>query len=260
MIAVAEMDASLFPYLLRQGDSTLILSQRLAQWCGHGPVLEEDLALTNTTLDLLGQARMWLTLAAEVEDAGRDEDQLAYLRDAPQYRNVLLVERPNGDYGHTMVRQFFFDAWQYFLLGRLSGSADERVAAIAAKSLKEVTYHLRRSSDLMVRLGDGTPESHQRMQAAVDALWPYTGELFDDDEVEADLAARGIAPRMAELHDDWAAHVQDVCGAATLSLPDRAVTGHAAYRGGKQGRHTEDLGYILAEMQHLQRAYPGASW
>lgn len=254
------MDAHLFEYLLRQGDATLILSQRLAQWCGRAPVLEEELALANTTLDLLGQARMWLTLAGEVEGAGRDEDQLAYLRDAPQFRNVLLVERPNGDYGHTMVRQFFFDAWHYFLLDKLARSSDERVAAIAAKSLKEVAYHLRRSSDLVVRLGDGTEESHRRMQDAVDALWPYTGELFHDDEVEHDLAARGIAPRLADLHDDWASHVQEVCAEATLSLPPPEQARHVAHRGGRRGRHTEELGYILAEMQYLQRAYPGATW
>src|SRR5690606_38297638 len=257
---VAEMDAHLFEFLLRQGDSTLILSQRLAQWSGRAPVLEEELALANTTLDLLGRARMWLTLAGEVEGAGRDEDQPAYLRDAPQYRNVLLVERPNGDYAHTMVRQFFFDAWHYFLLGALARSSDERVAAIAAKSLKEFAYHLRRSADLVVRLGDGTPESRQRMQDAVQALWPYTGERFHDDEVEADLAGRGIAPRLASLHGDWSAHVQEVCTEATLSLPAPEQAGHAAHRGGRQGRHTEQLGYVLAEMQHLQRAYPGASW
>ena len=169
------MDKTLFEYLLRLGDSSLILSQRLGAWTGHGPILEEDLALTNTALDLLGQARMWLTLAGEVEGAGRDEDALAYHRDAHQFHNVLLVERANGNYADTMARQFLFDVWHYFLLQRLEQSSDERVAAIAAKSIKEVTYHVRRSSDMVVRLGDGTDESHAKMQAAIDDAWRFTG-------------------------------------------------------------------------------------
>ncbi|CAJ48991.1 1,2-phenylacetyl-CoA epoxidase subunit PaaC [Bordetella avium] len=254
------MDKHLFEYLLRLGDSTLILSQRLGEWCGHGPVLEEDLALTNTALDLLGQARMWLTLAAEVEGAGRDEDQLAYLRDAHQFRNCLLVERVNGHYGDTMARQFLFDVWHYFLLRGLTASTDERVAAIAAKSLKEVTYHVRRASDLVVRLGDGTEESHRRMQAALDAAWPYAGELFVDDEVDLDLAGRGICVARASLRAPWLAHVREVLEEATLIVPDEQEAFHPAHRGGWQGRHTEALGYVLAEMQHLQRSYPGARW
>jgi len=254
------MDKSLFEYLLRLGDTTLVLSQRLGQWCGHGPVLEEDLALTNTALDLLGQARMWLTLAGEVEGAGRDEDRLAYLRDAPQFRNLLLVERPNGHYGDTMARQFLFDTWHYFLLIRLARSADERVAAIAAKALKEVTYHARRSADLVVRLGDGTALSHARMQAAIDAAWPYVGEMFVGDAIDQDLAARGIACELSSLRDEWLAQVREVLDEATLAMPQEDEAFHPAHRGGRQGRHTEHLGYILAEMQHLQRAYPGASW
>ncbi|WP_459618019.1 1,2-phenylacetyl-CoA epoxidase subunit PaaC [Bordetella sp. 2513F-2] len=254
------MDKPLFEYLLRLGDGTLILSQRLAAWTGHGPALEEDLALTNTALDLLGQARMWLTLAGEVEGAGRDEDALAYLRDAPQFFNPLLVERPNGNYADTMARQFFFDVWHYFLLQRLAQSRDERVAAIAAKAVKEVTYHVRRSSDLVVRLGDGTETSHARMQAAVDDAWRYTGELFVDDEIDRDVAARGIGCELAALREPWLAHVREVLDEATLAMPDEPQAFHAALRGGRQGRHTEELGYILAEMQFLQRAYPGASW
>jgi len=254
------MDKPLFEYLLRLGDTTLILSQRLSEWCGHGPALEEDLALTNTALDLLGQARMWLTLAGEVEGAGRDEDALAYFRHAHEFRNLILVERPNGHYGDTLARQFLFDVWHYFLLQRLAQSADERVAAIAAKSLKEVTYHVRRSSDLVVRLGDGTAQSHQRMQDAVDDAWRHTGELFNDDDIDRDMAARGIGCELAALREPWLAHVREVLAEATLKLPDLAEAGHAAHQGGRQGRHTEALSYVLAEMQSLPRAYPGAVW
>jgi ring-1,2-phenylacetyl-CoA epoxidase subunit PaaC len=254
------MDRCLFDFAVRMGDSTLILSQRLSAWCGHGPILEEDLALTNTALDLLGQARLWLSLAAEAEGAGRDEDQLAYLRDAHEFRNVLLVERPNGNYADTMARQFLFDAWHYFLLCRLDASSEPRVAAIAGKAVKEAAYHARRSADVVVRLGDGTEESHARMQAAVDAAWPYTGELFTDDEVDADIARRGIACPLCELREPWLAQVRDVMQEATLTVPGQELARHAAYRGGRQGRHTEALGPLLAEMQFLQRAYPGASW
>ncbi|EFF76511.1 1,2-phenylacetyl-CoA epoxidase subunit PaaC [Achromobacter piechaudii] len=254
------MDKNLFEYLLRLGDSSLILSQRLGAWTGHGPILEEDLALTNTALDLLGQARMWLTLAGEVEGAGRDEDALAYHRDAHQFHNVLLVERANGNYADTMARQFLFDVWHYFLLQRLEQSSDERVAAIAAKSIKEVTYHVRRSSDMVVRLGDGTEESHAKMQAAIDDAWRFTGELFADDAVDQDVAARGIGCELAALREPWLAHVREVLEEATLTLPEDAASNHLAYRGGRQGKHTEELGYVLAEMQYLPRAYPGATW
>lgn len=254
------MDKTLFEYLLRLGDSSLILSQRLGAWTGHGPILEEDLALTNTALDLLGQARMWLTLAGEVEGAGRDEDALAYHRDTHQFHNVLLVERANGNYADTMARQFLFDVWHYFLLQRLEQSSDERVAAIAAKSIKEVTYHVRRSSDMVVRLGDGTDESHAKMQAAIDDAWRFTGELFADDAVDQDVAARGIGCELAALREPWMAHVREVLEEATLTVPDETAANHLAYRGGRQGRHTEELGYVLAEMQYLPRAYPGATW
>ncbi|HCW18753.1 1,2-phenylacetyl-CoA epoxidase subunit PaaC [Achromobacter sp.] len=254
------MDKTLFEYLLRLGDTSLILSQRLGAWTGHGPILEEDLALTNTALDLLGQARMWLTLAGEVEGAGRDEDALAYHRDAHQFHNALLVERANGNYADTMARQFLFDVWHYFLLQRLEQSSDERVAAIAAKSIKEVTYHVRRSSDMVVRLGDGTAESHAKMQAAIDDAWRFTGELFADDAVDQDLATRGIGCELAALRQPWLAHVREVLEEATLTVPDETAANHLAYRGGRQGRHTEELGYVLAEMQYLPRAYPGATW
>lgn len=254
------MDIALFNYLLRLGDTTHILSQRLAQWTGHGPALEEEMAVSNTALDLLGQARLWLTLAGEVEGRSRDEDALAYLRDAPEYRNYLLVELDNGHYGNTMMRQFLFDVWHYFLLQQLCGSSDERVAAIAQKSLKEVTYHARRSSDIVVRLGDGTPQSHQKMQEALQDAWRFTGELFLDDADTQALAERGVAPRHEGLWTPWLEHVSQVLQEATLTIPEAHDARHLAYRGGIHGRHTEALGYILAEMQHLQRTYPGAVW
>lgn len=254
------MDHALFNYLLRLGDTAHILSQRLAQWTGHGPALEEEMAAANTALDLLGQARLWLTLAGEVEGKSRDEDALAYLRDAPEYRNYLLVERDNGHYGDTMMRQFLFDVWHYFLLQRLCDSSDERVAAIAGKSLKEVTYHARRSSDIVVRLGDGTPLSRRKMQEALEDAWRFTGELFVDDADTADLAARAIAPRHESLWTPWLEHVTQILQEATLEAPEIDDARHPAYQGGIHGRHTEALGYVLAEMQHLQRTYPGAAW
>jgi ring-1,2-phenylacetyl-CoA epoxidase subunit PaaC len=245
---------SLFDYLLRLGDNTLILSQRLGEWCGHGPVLEEDIALTNVALDLLGQARMWLGYAGEI--GGCDDDQLAFLRDAGEFRNVLLVEQPNGDFAHTMTRQFFFDAWHHLLLEKLSGSADERIRGIAAKALKEVTYHLRRSADWVIRLGDGTEESRTRMQRAVDHLWMYTGELFEMDAVEEEIMQAWIGCDLAGLRAPWMAEIGKIFPEATLEIPQQTWMQH----GGKRGIHSEQFGYILAEMQFLQRAYPGAKW
>jgi ring-1,2-phenylacetyl-CoA epoxidase subunit PaaC len=246
-----------FDYLLRLGDTTLVLAQRLCEWVGKGPALEEDMALANTALDLLGQARMWLAYAGEVEGLGRDENQLAFLRDAHQFRNLLLVEQPNGSYADTIARQFLFDSWHLLLLQTLTRSADERIAAIAEKAIKEVTYHLRRSRDLVVRLGDGSDESHRRMQAAFDGLWMYVGELFDADEVDAVLDAQQIASDVSALREPWLARLRETFAEATLTLPD---PGAWMQKGGKQGRHTEHMGYLLAEMQFLQRAYPGAQW
>lgn len=254
------MDQDLFQYLLRMGDTTLVLSHRLSELTGHGPALEEDLAMTNVALDLLGQSRLWLTLAGEVEGQSRDEDQLAYLRDAPEFRNYLLVERPNGHYGDIIARQFLFDVWHYFLLKELCSSSDERVAAIAEKSLKEVTYHVRRSSDILVRLGDGTAESHARMQEAVNDAWRFAGELFVDDETGLAMVERKVAPSHARLWPAWFDHVRNTLQESTLAIPDANDASHLAHRGGMMGRHTEALGYILAEMQHVHRAYPGAVW
>jgi ring-1,2-phenylacetyl-CoA epoxidase subunit PaaC len=244
-------------YLLRQGDNALVLSQQLSQLCGKGPALEEDMALTNVALDLLGQTRMWLTYAGELEGQGRDEDKLAFHRDAHDYRNVLLVEQPNGSYAETMMRQFLFDSWHYFLMQGLLASNDQRIAGIAEKSFKEVTYHLRRSGDLVVRLGDGTDVSHRMMQAALDDLWMYAGEVFIYDEIDNAMVEQGIAPKAEELRAAFLDHVNDILVEATLAMPS---PGAYMQRGGKQGRHTERLGFILAEMQFLQRAYPGAQW
>ena len=244
-------------YLLRQGDNALILSQQLSQLCGKGPALEEDMALTNVALDLLGQTRMWLTYAGELEGQGRDEDKLAFHRDAHDYRNVLLVEQPNGSYADTMMRQFLFDTWHYFLMRGLLQSSDPRIAEIAEKSFKEVTYHLRRSGDLVVRLGDGTDVSHAKMQAALEDLWMYSGEMFIYDEIDKAMVEQGIAPKAEELRAAFLDHVNDILVEATLTMPSPDAY---MQRGGKQGRHTEHLGYTLAEMQFLQRAYPGAEW
>ena len=253
----AAVDNAKFEYLLRLGDSSLILSQQLSKWCGKGPALEEDMALTNVALDLLGQTRLWLSYAAELEGRGRDEDKLAFLRDAHDMRCCLITEQPNGNYADTTMRQFYFDTWHYFLMQGLLKSSDPRIAEIAEKSVKEVTYHLRRSGDLVVRLGDGTADSHAKIQAAANELWPYTGEMFTYDAVENAMAEQGVAPDAAQLRAAFLDHVARVFEEATLTMlpPDAWM-----HSGGKQGRHTEHLGYILAEMQYLQRAYPGAEW
>ncbi|ADJ65597.1 phenylacetate-CoA oxygenase subunit PaaC [Herbaspirillum seropedicae] len=244
-------------YVRRLGDNVLVLSQRLTEWCGKGPALEEDMALINVSLDLIGQARLWLSYAAELEGQGRNEDQLAFLRDAHQFHNLLLVELPNGSYADTLARQFLFDVWHYFLLEGLCQSSDARIAEIAQKCFKEVTYHVRRSTDLMIRLGDGTEDSHRRMQAAIDALWMYTGELFVADALDQAMQEQGVATALGEVQQKWTQHVTDVLLEATLKVPPAGLWMQS---GGKAGRHTEHLGYLLAEMQFLQRAYPGAQW
>jgi ring-1,2-phenylacetyl-CoA epoxidase subunit PaaC len=248
--------APLLELCLRMGDSTLILGHRVSEWCGHAPVLEEDIALANVALDLIGQTQMWLGLAGEVEGQGRDADALAFRRDAGAFRNLLLVERPNGDFGQTLMRQFLFDAWHLPMLRALAGSTEPRVAAIAAKAEREVAYHLERSADLVIRLGDGTVDSHARMQAALEALWPYAGEAFAGDAVDAVLAAEGIAPEPASLRPQWEETMGAVLAEATLARP----ADDFAHKGGRAGRHTEHLGHLLAQMQFLQRAYPGAEW
>jgi ring-1,2-phenylacetyl-CoA epoxidase subunit PaaC len=244
-------------YLLRQGDNALILSQQLSQLCGKGPALEEDMALTNVALDLLGQTRMWYAYAAELEGRGRSEDDLAFLRDASAMRCCLLVEQPNGNYADTMMRQFLFDTWHYFMMKALVNSSDPRVAEIAEKSIKEVTYHLRRSGDLVVRLGDGSEESHARTQAAADQLWMYSGEMFIYDAVDNAMVDQGVAPAAEPLRAAFLEHVAEIFAEATLTMPPADAW---MQRGGKKGVHSEHLGFVLAEMQFLQRAYPGAEW
>jgi len=253
-------DEHLFQYLLRLGDSPLILAQRLGEWVGHGPVLEEDIAQANVGLDLLGQARMWLSYAGEVEGRyaldGRDEDQLAFLRESAEFRNLLLVEQPNGSYADSLARQFLFDAWHVLLLRALSGSSDSRIAGIAAKAAKETDYHVERSRAWVIRLGDGTDESHARMQTAIDALWMSTGEMFLPDALELELIAEGVAADVRALAEPSRSHVDAVLAEATLRPPRDAFI----QQGGKRGIHTEHLGHLLAEMQVLQRSYPGAQW
>jgi ring-1,2-phenylacetyl-CoA epoxidase subunit PaaC len=252
---VPSSNSSLFEYLLRLGDDRLVLGHRLSEWCGHGPVLEEDIALANVALDLIGQAAHFLRLAGQVEGKGRDEDALAYLRDAIEYRNVNLVELPNGDYGRTIVRSFLFDAWSVLLLEGLQRASHAELAGIAAKAHKEARYHVRHSGEWVLRLGDGTEESHGRAQAALDELWAYTGELFAADEVDRQLAGTG-APDPVGLEPAWRDLVSDVVRRATLTLPPDGYM----QSGGRQGRHTEHLGHMLGEMQILARSHPGATW
>lgn len=253
-------------YVLRLADNALVLGQRLAEWCGHGPALEEDIAATNVALDLIGQARLLLAHAGALEGKGHDEDQLAFRREVPDFRNATLLELPNGgvassgaatgDYAVTIVRNLLFGAYQVELWQALSKSTDGELAAIAAKSLKEARYHLRHAADWTVRLGDGTDESHARTQAALDALWPYTHELFATDPVEAAVARHGIGVESTSLRRGWLDTVAAVLAEATLALPP-----DTAFRStGKLGRHSEHLGFLLAEMQSLHRQYPGATW
>lgn len=243
-------------YVLRLGDTSLVLAQRLGEWIGHAPAIEEDLGLANTSLDLLGQARLLLAYAGELEGRGRTEDDLAYLREEHEFLNVTLAEQPNGDFGQTILRQFLADAWQCELYDALSRSTDERLAQIAAKALKETLYHVRYSGGWVVRLGDGTDESHARVQAALDVLWPYTTELFDADAVDVAVQAQGVGPDLASLRSKWLARVDAVFAEATLKRPPDVRT----IRYGKRGEHGEHLGRLLAEMQSLHRAHPGAKW
>jgi len=254
--SITVADLPLLRYVLGRADDALVLGHRLSEWCGHAPLLEEDMALSNMALDLIGQARTLFTYAAEVEGAGRDEDAYAYLRDVTSYRNVLLVEQPNGDFARTMVRQFLYSAFVDGYWQALTGSADHTLAAIAAKAEKESAYHLRHASEWLIRLGDGTTESHQRAQQALDYLWPFTGEMFTTDEGERALAAQGIAVDLEPLRASWRALVTRVAGEATLTLPADGWM----QKGGRDGRHSEHLGHLLSELQYMQRAFPGASW
>ena len=249
------MDTRIY-YILHLADNSLIMGHRLSEWTGHAPVLEQDIAITNIALDLIGQSRYLYQYAASLKNDGATEDTLAYLRDANEFKNFLIAELPNGDWAKTILKIFFFSAYQYFFYKEFIGSSDEQLAAIAEKSLKEVTYHLRWSSEWVVRLGDGTDESHSRLLNAFDELWSYTGEMFLPSAYELDAAKLRIGVDVSLIKDSWNKKVKEVFDEATIPLPGTTWM----QSGGKDGRHTEHLGYILAEMQFLQRAYPGCEW
>jgi len=251
-----ETKDALINYSLRLGDSSLILGQRMSEWCSNGPILEEDIAMTNLALDLIGQSRTMLTYAGELEGKGRTEDDLAYKREEREYYNTLLSERPNGHFGDTVARNFLHDAFLYHLYQALKNSKDEMIAAHAAKSIKEVTYHLRHSSEWLVRLGDGTEESHEKVQESLNDLWEYTGDLFEMNEVDETLIKEGITVDLSEVKKDWDATVNTVLERATLIRPGDAYM----HSGRLDAIHSEYLGHLIAEMQFLQRAYPEAEW
>ncbi|MDG1347948.1 MAG: phenylacetate-CoA oxygenase subunit PaaC [Crocinitomicaceae bacterium] len=250
------MKEHLFEYLLRLGDDSLILGHRLSEWCGHGPILEEDIAMTNISLDLIGQATSLLKYAGELEGKGRDEDKLAFLRIEKEYKNCLLVEQPNGDFGVTMMRQFLFDAYRLPFFEALQHSKDEQLSGIAEKSLKETKYHYRHSAEWIIRLGDGTEESHQRVQTAMNTIYRYAADIFMADEVEKALEVAGILPNMAEVKEAWLKNVKSVIAEATIKFPDNDWE----QLGGRLGNHSEHLGFLLAEMQYMQRTYPNMEW
>ena len=243
-------------YVLRLGDDALVNGQRLSEWCGHGPFLEEDVGVANTALDLIGRARMLLTYAGQLEKRGRTEDDLAYGRDEREFRNVLIVELPIGDFGFTTVRQYLVDAFNYHLYEHLLESRDETLAGIAGRAVKESAYHLRHTREWMLRLGDGTEESHGRVQRALDELWSYTDEMFSADTVTGMVSELGIGPDPSRVRKRWFSEVRETLRRATLTIGDDSFRA----TGGRQGRHTEHMGYLVAEMQFLQRAYPGLSW
>jgi ring-1,2-phenylacetyl-CoA epoxidase subunit PaaC len=250
------MSADAFHYLLRLGDDRLVLGHRLSEWCGHGPILEEDIALANIALDLIGEATLFLRHAGQLEAAGRDEDALAFLRDAHEFRNVQMVELPKGDFAFTIVRQFIFSVFSMLQMDALQKSSDTDVAGIAAKALNESRYHVRHSAQWVVTLGDGTTESHERAQRAVDELWRYTGELFLADDIDREAAAAGLGVDPSSLEATWRTQVESVLTQATLTIPETRYM----QRGGRAGRHTEHLSHMLAEMQVLPRSHPGATW
>lgn len=251
------MTGAAFEYLLRLADDRLVLGHRLSEWCGHGPILEEDIALANISLDLIGQATLMLKLAGETEGAGRNEDALAYFREAVDFRNLQLVELPNGDYAFTIVRQFLFDVYSFHVLEQLQQSSHVELAGIAAKGLKEVRYHVRHSSEWMLRMGDGTEESHARVQKALDDIWRFTAEMFTSDAVDDEMLATGAGADLRAIKPKWEGAVREVVSRATLTLPaDARMTGG----GGRNGQHTEYLGHLLSEMQIVARSHPGAEW
>ena len=247
---------NLIDYTLHLADNSLIIGHRNSEWCGHGPILEQDIAITNIALDMIGQARNFYQYAAQLTGNGATEDSLAYLRDTIDFKNNLLVELPNGDWAQTVLRQFFFSTYQYFLYQQLQNSTDQQLAAIAEKSLKEVTYHLRWSSEWVIRLGDGTEESKRRMLQAIDEIWSYTGELFLAVSYELLAVSEGYGIDVSIIKMEWDKKVKAVFEEATLTIPENKWM----QSGGKEGKHTENLGFVLAEMQFLQRAYPNSNW
>jgi ring-1,2-phenylacetyl-CoA epoxidase subunit PaaC len=254
--AAEGFDLSLFEYALRLGDDSLILGQRLSEWCGHAPSVEVDLSLANMALDLIGQATHFLNYAGEVEGRGRDGDSLAFRRDVLDFRNCWLVEQPNGDFAQTMARQFLFSTWHKMLLGRLTASKDELIAAVAAKAVKEVTYHQELSAEWVIRLGDGTGESRGRMVAGLDWNWRFVPELFEMDALSVEAAERGVGADVTAFRDDYDRAVRAVLEEATIEVPKE----QRPILGGRRGHHSEHLGHILAPMQFLQRTYPDATW
>jgi ring-1,2-phenylacetyl-CoA epoxidase subunit PaaC len=250
------MNDNLYTYTLRIADDSLILGQRLSEWCGHGPILEEDIALTNIALDLIGQATTLFEYAASVQNEGKTADDLAFLRYEHDYKNALLVEQPNGDFGQTMVRQWLFDTFRVLFYDALQHSSDTQLAAIAEKSLKETKYHCKHSSEWIIRLGDGTDESHTRTQAALDQLWRYSEELFFMDETDQAMIEAKVGVDLATLRPLWLERIQEVVREATLTIP----TNNWKQQGGRLGKHTEHLGFLLADLQYMQRAYPGMEW
>jgi ring-1,2-phenylacetyl-CoA epoxidase subunit PaaC len=254
--SITVKETPLVLYILRRADDALILGHRLSEWCGHAPMMEEDMALANMGLDLIGQARALYTYAGEVEAAGHDEDAFAYWRDERSYRNLLLVEQPNGDFAKTMLRQFLYAAFSDPYWRAMMGSKDQTLAAVAAKAEKEMAYHLRHSAEWVIRLGDGTEESHRRAAAVLDELWPFTGELFEADQIDRELIKIGIAVDPQSLRDIWRTTVSHTLTRATLKIPPDGWM----QKGGRSGRHSEHLGYLLADLQTLQRTIPGATW
>ena len=250
------MNQSLIDYTLHLADNSLILGQRNAEWCGHGPVLEQDIAITNISLDLIGQARNFYQYAATLIGNNATEDSLAYLRKEREFKNCLLVEQQKGDWAQTILRQFFFSQYQYLLFQQLQNSKDKQLAAIAEKSLKEVTYHLRWSSEWVIRLGDGTDESHHRMIKAIDELWKYVGELFQTVSYELQASREGCGVDVSKLEVEWMNKVKEVFAEATLTIPGKTLM----QTGGKEGKHTEHLGSIFTELQYMQKTYPGCEW
>jgi ring-1,2-phenylacetyl-CoA epoxidase subunit PaaC len=246
----------LFAYALRLGDDALISAQRTAEWIAAAPQLEEDVALGNIALDQLGQARSLLSYAGEVEGAGRGEDELAYFRDERDFTNLQLCELPNGDFGHAMARLLYFSTYQHLLYDELRGSSDETLAGVAGKAVKEVAYHVDHATQWVLRLGDGTEESHRRMQAGLDAVWPYTAEMLASDELVQRLATAGVGVDPASFAAEWERRVLEVIDASTCTRPESSYQ----HSGGRDGRHTEHFGYLLAELQHVARSHPGASW